>query len=272
MARAIWSGSISFGLVNIPVKLYSAVADKGLHFHQLHDRDGARIEQKRICPVDGEEVPYEHVVKGYELSPGRYIIVDAGELEAAAPKATRAIEIEDFVPLSQIDPVHFDHTYYLAPDRSAAKPYALLLAALRETGRVGIARLVLRTKQYLAALRPYGPALALSTLYFADEILSPERLDELPAPERAPDPRELQMAERLVETLSHDFDPGKYQDDHRARLLAIIEQKAHGEEIHVEPAHAPARTMDLKAALEASLARARKKGAPAARRSRPGVH
>ncbi len=265
---------MSFGLVNIPVKLYPAIVDKGVHFHQLHGRDGARIEQRRVCPLDGEEVPYDQIVKGYELRPGRYVVLTQEELEAAAPRVTRAIEIEDFVPLSQIDPIQFDQSYYLAPDRGASKPYALLLAALRETGRVGVARLVLRSKQSLAALRPYGTAIALSTLHFGDEIARPDRIEALPDAESKPEARELAMALQLVQTLSGDFVADKYRDEYRERLLEVIERKSHGETIHVAPFHAPARTLDLKAALEASLARARdrEKAAPKEHRGNPGVH
>src|SRR5919204_395905 len=156
MPRPIWSGSISFGLVNVPVKLFSATSPKDLRFHMIHDKDGGRIHQKRVCSVDGEEVPWEHIVKGFEISKGRYVTVTKDELAAFNPKATRAIDIEDFVDLHQIDPIFYETTYYLLPDRGAARPYALLLEAMKRTGRVGVARFVLRTKQYLAAVRPIG--------------------------------------------------------------------------------------------------------------------
>src|SRR5712671_686559 len=160
MARPIWSGSISFGLVNVPVKLFSATSPKEVRFHMLHDKDGGRIQQKRVCSIDGEEVAWEHIVKGFEVSKGRYVTVAREELEAFTPKATRSIDIEDFVDLHQIDPIFYDHSYYLVPDRGAARPYALLLEAMKRTGRVGIGQFVLRTKQYLAAVRPMGKALA----------------------------------------------------------------------------------------------------------------
>src|SRR5262249_50009653 len=169
MARPIWSGTISFGLVNVPVKLFSATSPKEVRFHMLHDEDGARIQQKRVCSIDGEEVSWEHIVKGFEVSKGRYVTVTREELDAFAPKATRSIDIEDVVDLQRIDPIYYDHSYYLVPDRGAARPYALLREAMVSTGKVGIGQFVLRTKQYLAAVRPMGKALALSTLLHADE-------------------------------------------------------------------------------------------------------
>jgi DNA end-binding protein Ku len=260
MPRAIWSGSIAFGLVNIPVKLFSAVSQKEVRFHMLHDADGARINLKRFCSVENVEVPYEHVVKGYEVSKGRYVTVTADELEAADPRGARTIDIEDFVEMGQIDPVYYDQTYYLAPDRGAAKAYGLLLDAMRRSGKVGIARVVMRTKQTLCCVRPMGEALALSTMNFADEIVPREDL-ELPEP-AAPSPRELEMAERLVESLTSRFDPAKYHDVHREKVLALIERKAAGEDIVAPPSEAPAKVVNLADALAASLAAARRQGEP----------
>jgi DNA end-binding protein Ku len=260
MPRAIWSGSIAFGLVNIPVKLFSAVSQKEVRFHMLHDADGARINLKRFCSVENVEVPYEHVVKGYEVSKGRYVTVTADELEAADPRGARTIDIEDFVEMAQIDPVYYDQTYYLAPDRGAAKAYGLLLDAMRRSGKVGIARVVMRTKQTLCCVRPMGEALALSTMNFADEIVPREDL-ELPEP-AAPSPRELEMAERLVESLTTRFDPAKYHDVHREKVLALIERKAAGEDIVAPPSEAPAKVVNLADALAASLAAARRHGEP----------
>src|SRR6266481_4282297 len=178
MARPIWSGSISFGLVTVPVKLFSATSPKEVRFHMLHDKDGGRIQQKRVCSIDGEEVSWEHIVKGFEISKGRYVTVTREELEAFNPRANKAIEIEDFVDLSQIDPIYYESTYYLVPDRGAAKPYALLVEAMKRTHRVGIARFVLRTKQYLAAVRPLRNALTISTMLYHDEIVSQEPAEE----------------------------------------------------------------------------------------------
>jgi DNA end-binding protein Ku len=256
MPRAIWSGAISFGLVNVPVKLYTATSPKTVRFHQVSAKTGARIRQKRVDPSTGEEVPYEEIVKGYEISPERYVLIDPEELEALDPKATRTIDIEDFVDLEDIDPIYYDHSYYLAPTSGGAKAYRLLLDAMRESGRVGIGRVVIRSKQQLCALRPTGEVLTLSTMLFGDEVVEPERLDELDAVgEAEASDRELKMAQQLIESLSHDFDPTKYHDDYRERVLALIERKAAGEEIAVEPAaEEPAPAPDLMAALEASLA------------------
>src|SRR2546430_11422392 len=179
MARAIWSGAISFGLVNVPVKLYSATSPKTVRFHQLSSKTGVRIRQKRVDPSTDEEVPYEDIVKGYEVTPDRYVLIDNEELDALDPKATRTIDIEEFVDLAEIDPIYYDHSYYLAPAAGGAKAYRLLVDAMRESGKVGIGRVVLRSKQQLCALRPTGEALTLSTMLFGDEVLSPDRLDEL---------------------------------------------------------------------------------------------
>jgi DNA end-binding protein Ku len=259
MARAIWSGAISFGLVNVPVKLFSATSPKTVRFHQLSGKTGARIKQKRVDSTTGDEVAYEDIVKGYELSPDRYVLIDPDELDSLDPKTTRTIDIEDFVDLKDIDPIYYDHSYYLAPSAGGAKAYRLLLDAMRESGKVGIGRVVLRSKQQLCALRPAGDALALSTMLFGDEVLSPDRLDELDSIEDAPaSDRELAMARQLIDTLSSDFDPTKYRDEYRDRVLALIERKAAGEEIAVQPqAEEAAPAPDLMAALEASLAAVR---------------
>jgi DNA end-binding protein Ku len=268
MARAIWSGAISFGLVNVPVKLYSATSPKTVRFHQVSAKTGARIRQKRVDPSTGDEVPYEEIVKGYEISPERYVLIDPEELEALDPKATKTVDIEDFVDLDEIDPIYYDHSYYLAPTAGGAKAYRLLLDAMRESGKVGIGRVVLRSKQQLCALRPTGDVLTLSTMLFGDEVLAPDRLDELDAVEdAAASDRELQMAEQLINSLSREFDPSKYHDEYRERVIQLIERKAAGEEIAVEPeAEEPAAAPDLMAALEASLAAVRdedQKPAPA---------
>jgi DNA end-binding protein Ku len=256
MARAIWSGAISFGLVNVPVKLFSATSPKTVRFHQISSKTGARIRQKRVDPSTDEEVPYEDIVKGYEISPDRYVLIGPEELDALDPKATKTIDIEDFVDLDEIDPIYYDHSYYLAPTAGGAKAYRLLLDAMRESGKVGIGRVVLRSKQQLCALRPTGDVLTLSTMLFGDEVLAPDRLDELDSVEDAQaSDRELQMAEQLITSLSREFDPSKYHDDYRERVLQLIERKAAGEEIAVEPeAEEPSAAPDLMAALEASLA------------------
>jgi DNA end-binding protein Ku len=259
MARAIWSGAISFGLVNVPVKLYSATSPKSVRFHQLSSKTGARIRQKRVDPTTGDEVPFEDIVKGYELSPDRYVLVEPGELEALDPKATKTIDIEEFVDQSDIDPIYYDHSYYLAPTTGGAKAYALLLEAMREANKVAIGRVVIRSKQQLCALRPTGDVMTMSTMLFGDEVVPPDRIDELDGVgEAEATKRELTMARQLIDSLSSEFDPDKFRDDYRERVLDLIERKAAGEEIAVQPeAEDTTPAPDLMAALEASLAEVR---------------
>jgi DNA end-binding protein Ku len=256
MARAIWSGAISFGLVNVPVKLYSATSPKTVRFHQLSSKTGTRIRQKRVDPSTDEEVPFEEIVKGYEITPDRYVVIEPDELEALDPKATKTIDIEEFVDLGEIDPIYYDHSYYLAPTAGGAKAYRLLLDAMREENKVGIGRVVLRSKQQLSALRPTGQVLTLTTMLWGDEVLSPDRLDDLDSVgESEPTERELKMAEQLIESLSGQFEPERFKDEYRERVLDLIERKAAGEQIAVQPqAEEPKAAPDLMAALEASLA------------------
>ncbi|MDQ6910058.1 MAG: Ku protein [Actinomycetota bacterium] len=258
MPRPIWSGAISFGLVNVPVKLYSAVSSKDVRFHQLEAKTKSRIKQKRVSSETGEEVSYDDIIKGYELSPSTYVPITPQELESLDPKATKTIDIEDFVDLDQIDPIFYERPYYLVPDKGGAKAYALLRNAMRETNKVGIARMVLRTKQYLAAIRPKDRALVIETMLFADEIVPADELD-LPDEDVDVAPREEKMARQLIDSLTTDFEPDKYRDEYRERVLQLIEQKAAGQEIVVEEAgEEPAKVVDLMAALEASLAAVKK--------------
>ncbi len=259
MARAIWSGAISFGLVNVPVKLYTATSPKTVRFNQLSAKTGARIRQKRVDPTTDEEVPYEDIVKGYEITPDRYVTITNEELDALDPKATRTVDIEEFVDLVDIDPIYYDHNYYLAPTAGGAKAYRLLLDAMREAGKVGIGKVVIRSKQQLCALRPTGDVLALTTMLWGDEVLSPDRLDEIgEIGEAQATDRELKMAEQLIASLSSEFEPTKFHDEYREQVLALIEAKANGEEIAVQPqVEEPAAAPDLMAALEASLAAVR---------------
>src|SRR3954453_10899178 len=256
MPRSIWTGAISFGLVNVPVKVYSAVSSKSVRFHQLHAEDGGRIKQKRTCSLDGEEVPYEEIVKGYEIGPDRYVIITPEELEAVDPKASRTIDIEDYVELDEVDPIYFDHAYYLAPATGAAKSYRLLHQAMLDSGKAAIARMVMRQKQYLCALRAMEDgAMALSTMNYGDEVVDPESIDELDAAAEADaSDREVAMARQLIESLTTDWDPAKYHDTHRERVVELIERKAAGEEITVQPEGEPEQVPVLMAALEASLA------------------
>jgi len=258
MARAIWSGSISFGLVNVPVKLFTAVSPKEVRFHMVHDADGARIKQKRVCSADGKEVPYEHIAKGYEISPGRYVVISREELEEFDPKVTRTIDIEEFVDLAEIDPIYYQTTYYLVPDRGAAKAYALLVHAMNDAKKVGIAKVVLRTKQYLCAVRPMDDVLAVSTMLFADEIVPASKLEGLPSRDAQPKQRELAMAQQLIESLAAKFEPAKYKDEYRQKVLQFIRMKAEGQKIVAPPREREtgAKVVNLMDALKASLATA----------------
>ena len=267
MPRAIWSGAISFGLVNIPVKLYSAVSRKTVRFHQLDSEDNQRIQQKRVNPRTGEEVAYENLVKGYEIGPDRYVVITPEELEALEPEKTRTIDIEDFVDLDEIDPIFYDHPYYLVPDTGAEKAYKLLLDSMKESNKVAIARVVLRQKEHLVAIRPRDDVLTMETLLFADEVIEPDKLDEMPDGAKGKTTKkELEMAKQLIDSLSSDFEPEKYRDEYRDRVLDMIERKAQGEEIVVEaPAEEPKEVPDLMAALEASIAGSKRQGGSAKR-------
>src|SRR5690349_10040768 len=229
--RAIWSGALSFGLVNVPVKLYSATRSKDVRFNQLHAKDGARIRQKRVSSANGEEVPLEEIVKGYEISPDTYVTITAEELDAIAPKASRLIEIEEFVDLDEIDPLFYENSYYLVPDKTGGKAYALLLAAMTSENKVAIGRVVLRSKEYLTAVRPLGDALTMSTMRFADEIVPRDSLEGLPGDDVEAGAKEVAMARQLIESLSTAFEPDKYHDTYREAVLEMIQQKAEGREI-----------------------------------------
>lgn len=262
MARSMWAGSISFGLVNIPVKMFSAARSKDVGFNQLHQSDGSRIQMRRFCAEEGKEIPASEIVKGYEAAPGRYVVVTADELDALAPAVTKGIDIQEFVDLADIDPVYFESSYYLAPDKGGAKAYALLRMAMKEASKVALGRIVLRSRQYVVAIRPAGDALAMETLYFPDEVIPQTELD-LPENAQAFDKREMAMAQQLIGALTEPFDPAKYRDEYREQLLDLIERKAAGETVESTPAPTAApKVVDLMAALEASIAAA-KKGAAA---------
>jgi DNA end-binding protein Ku len=255
MPRSIWTGAISFGLVTVPVKLYSAVQRKSVRFHQLNGRTGMRIQQKRVDPTTGDEVPYEEIVKGYEIAPDQYVLIEPGELEALDPKKTKTIEISDFVDLDAIDPIYYDHPYYLAPGAGGAKPYRLLYEAMVESRKVAIAKVVIRQKENLVAIRPMdGGVLGMSTMIFADEVVPADRLDDLPDDIETKE-QEVEMARMLIDSLAADFEPEKYEDTYREEVLALIERKAEGKEIAVQPAaeEEAAPVPDLMAALKASL-------------------
>lgn len=267
MARPVWTGSISFGLVNLPVKLYSAVEDHSVRFHNFERGSGERIRHRRVAEDSGHEVAYDDIVKGYEVRPGEHVIVEQDELEAVEPGRSRSVEIEDFVDLASVDPVHFDRTYYLAPaDEGAARPYKLLQTVLDDAGKVGIARFAMRGKQHLAAVRPLDGVLAIETMHFADEVRDPHALDgiELVDDVEVAD-RELGAARQLVDSLSTDWDPAEYRDTYRQRVLELIERKDEGESIVVdEPEESGGQVLDLMAALEASVNEAKERRAETA--------
>jgi len=257
MARAIWSGSISFGLLNVPVKLYSAVARRGISLREIRESDGARIKHRRVAEGTDEEVPYEKIVKAFEITPDRYVPLSKDEMASLDPKKTRAIEVQDFVEIAEIDPIYFDSPYYLGPADGAEKAYSLLAQAMEKSGKVAIARFVFRNKEHLAAIRPGDGVLTLTTMRFADEVVPPTELDDvLPAEQPKIGKREVEMAEQLIDSLTRDFDPSLYRDEYREELLAMIERKAAGEEVMAAPQEErePTKAPDLMAALEQSIA------------------
>ena len=225
------------------------------------------MRQKRINESTGEEVPYENLVKGYEIGPDRYVVITPDELDSVQPEKTRTIDIEDFVELDQIDPMYFDHTYYLAPGPGAGKAYALLLKAMEETGRVAIARVVIRSKENLVAIRPRDGVLAMETMLFSDEVVSPDSLEDVPEGNEKTTKREVDMARQLIDSLASDFVPDKYRDEYRDRVLEMIERKAEGEEITIEaPSEEPQAVPDLMAALEASIASSKRQSSGGAKK------
>ena len=254
MARAIWSGFLTFGLVSVPVGLYPATADQTIHFHQLHKGTSHRIRYKKVDEASGEEIDNADIVNGYDVGGGEYVVVTRDELKEVAPGRSETIEISDFVDLDQIDPVFFRQTYYLAPrGKGAERAYALLRQAMRETAKVGVATLILRDKEYLAAVRPGDEVLMLETMYFADEIRDPgEEFD--PLEEVTFSGRELDVAKQLVETLTVEWSPDAYHNSYRARVEELIERKREGESVVFAAERPKSNVIDLTAALDASLA------------------
>jgi DNA end-binding protein Ku len=252
----MWMGTLSFGLVSVPVKLYSAVTRKTVHFHQIHSLDSGRIHQRHVCSLDGEEIPLEEIVKGYEIAPDRYVPVEASELQALEPLFTRTIQIEDFVALEEIDPIYFDHPYHLVPGPGGAHPYRLLLHAMKDTGKIAIGRIVMRSKERLVAIRPRENALLMLTMSYAEEVNPTVGLRELEGIEGKIDEQELDVARRLVASIAEPFDIDKYQDTFREAVLDLIDRKAAGEPLQmgVDP-EPPPDSPDVMGALEASLER-----------------
>ena len=254
MPRSIWSGSISFGLVNIPIKLTTAVDSKDVSFRQIRRSDSSRIRYRKVAEVDEEEVTNDEIVKGYEVAPDRYIVIEPDELKGLDPKKSRTIDICDFVDLDDIDPIYYDSSYYLVPQDTAAKPYVLLHQAMVESGKAAVARFVLRSKEKLVVIRPLGEALAVSTLSYADEIISPGQLGLPDADDLEVSDAEVRMAEQLIESMTTEWEPERYEDEYRQKVLELIEAKAEGQEVAVPPeVEEGGEVVDLMAALEQSL-------------------
>ncbi len=267
MARPIWTGALSFGLVNVPVGLYSATEDKAIHFNQFQAGTADRIRNKRVNERTGEEVEFADIVKGYDLGGGEYVILTPEELESAEPGRSRTIEIIDFVDLDDIDPVFFKSTYYLAPHGAGGeKAYALLRQAMKESNKVGVASFVFRTKEQLVAVRPDDRVLALETMYYADEVRDPSReLGTLPSEDTTFAGRELDAAKLLVQSMVAELEPEGYRDNYREKVMEMIERKARGETISTErPSEDRAPVVDLLAALEQSVAAAKERRSRAA--------
>lgn len=256
--RSMWKGAISFGLVTIPVAVYPATEEKSVKFNQLHDEDMGRIRYKRVCEVDGEEVPYEHIVKGYEIEKDRYVILEDEDFDAVPVESSRTIDIQQFVALEEIDPILYKKSYYLVPDETGAKAYALLRRALEEEGKVGISKVSFRDKEHLAALRFKDDAFVLETMFWPDEIRAAE-FETIHEDGKIRD-QEIEMAKALIENLSEPWNPEAYKDEYREALLEVVEKKAAGEEIEAAPEAQPARVVDLMEALKASVEAVKQKG------------
>lgn len=259
MARAVWSGSISFGLVNVPVKAFTAVRDHEVSFHQLEKGTGSRIRYRKVSETSGKEVDADDIEMGYEIRKGEYVTFAKDEIDDLRPESTRAIEVSDFVPLDDIDPIYYERTYWLGPgDENAEQAYQLLLTAMEERQRVGVGTVVMRNKQYLAAIRPLDGVLAMSTMRFADEVVPQSKVDGLPSRRKKVDAKAVKLATQIVDSLAADWDPEKYEDTYTKELRKLIKRKDKGEEIVVEEAAEPkAKVLDLMEALERSVANAK---------------
>ena len=274
MARPVWSGSLSFGLVNVPVKAYTAVRDHDVHFHQLEKQSGARIRNRKVSETSGKEVDADDIELGFELTKGRYVTFDKEEVKALKPASTKQVEVTDFVALEDVDPIYYDRTYWLGPaDDEAKQAYSLLLAAMEDRERVAIGTVVMRNKQYLAAIRPLDGALAMSTMRFADEVLDRADVDGVPSKRSKPDPKALKLATQIVDSLAGDWKPEQYHDTYAEELRKRIKAKDKGKEIVEDPVtDKGADVLDLMQALEASVkdakrSRAKPKKATKARKS-----
>jgi DNA end-binding protein Ku len=263
MARPVWTGSISFGLVNVPVKAFTAVRDHSIHFHQLDKKTGARVQYKKVSSKSGRALDSDDIEKGYEITKGNYVVVDEEELEELRPRSTKTIDVADFVQLDQIDPIYYEKTYWLAADGEGAdRPYRLLLAAMDKAQRVAIGSVVMRNKQYLAAVRPLDGALAMSTMHFADEVVAKSEIDDIPTARTKPSTREVELAGQIIDALTADWNPSKYHDTYTDELQELIEAKAKGKDVTVEPeAEQSSNVIDLMEALQASVEQHRTRSA-----------
>ena len=264
MPRAMWKGAISFGLVTIPVAVYPATEEKTLRFNQLHDEDGGRVRYKRVCEKDGEEVPFEHIVKGYEVEKDRYVVLTDDDFDAVPIASSRAIDIVQFVDFDEIDPVLFKKSYYLVPEETGAKAYSLLREAMKQDDRVGIAKVSFRDREHIAALRFKGDAFVLETMFWPDEIRDAD-FGGVDVDQEVRD-QELTMARQLIDSLTSEWNPGEFSDAYREALLEIVEAKLNGQEIEVVEAEPAAKVVDLMEALKASVAAAKKEDEPAPRK------
>lgn len=272
MARAIWSGAISFGLVSVPVKAYSATKDRAVHFHQL-DAHGTRVRHQKVSSTTGK--PVDDIKLGYETSKGHYVTFDQGEINELRPRSTKTVDVADFVDLADIDPIYYQSTYWLGADgEAAARAYSLLLVAMEDQQKVGIGSVVMRNKQYLAAIRPLNGALAMSTMRFGDEVVPSSKIETIPERVKKPAPKEMKLANQIIGALASDWDPKRYHDTYTDELRDLVERKAKGEDVVIEEAASTgdAEVLDLMAALEASVRRAKagratKRKAPAKKRA-----
>ena len=255
--RSIWNGAVGFGAVNVPVKLYGAVEDRAIRFRELHAKDGSEVAHQ-LVDNDGTEVSRDQVVKGYEIAPDEYVVLSDDEIKAADQPRRKAIELEDFVPAEQVDPVFFGKPYHCAPQDGAEPAYALLVKALEDTGRIGVGRFTLRQREQLVSVRPVDGVLRVQVMRFADELVDGDTLD-VDEPSKAPGKREVDMAGTLVDTLAGDFEPSRYEDTYRERVLEVVRRKEAGEEIDLPEPEKREESDDLMKALEASL-KASKKG------------
>lgn len=271
MARALWSGSLSFGLVNIPIEIHTAVKDTGPHFRMLRKKDNSRIQFQRVAETDGEIVEWDDIVKGYEYAKGQFVVLTPQDFEKAALKKDRVIDIQDFVEGGAVDDRYFDKTYYLLPGKGGARAYALLREAIKASGRIGVAKFVLRTKQRLAAIEAIGDALVLSTMRFRDELA---RLDEFEFPKaKEVEKKQLQLAQRLIEEFAAEWDPEKYTDDYRQNIMKVVEAKRDKTAPHLEPERDPqsANVVDLMERLRKSLGTKRAVTSKAATAAKTGA-